>query len=164
MESGPLACSDAERRSARALAAALRATGRRPVVEGRWVRPAWPWVQALCAAAGVVFGVVGVAHPLTGTIGVGAALLLSVAHGRGRLPLGRGRATQDVLVTAPEPTPVTLVVLAAVDRPRRALLARVRAPLVWLAGALALQAAATGARLAGVDGTWLGALQLVPSV
>lgn len=164
MESGPLACSDAERRSARALAAALRDAGRRPVIEGRWVRPAWPWVQALCAAAGVVFGVVGVAHPLTGTIGIGAALALSLLHGRGRLPLGRGRATQDVLAPAPEPAAVTLVVLAAVDRPRATLLGRVPAPLAWLAGALVLQGAATAARLAGADGTWIGALQLVPSV
>ena len=163
MEPGPLACSDAERRSARALAAALRAAGRRATTEGRWVRPAWPWVQALCAAAGVVAGVVGVSHPLTGTILAGAALLLSLAHGRGRLPIGRGRATQDVLAPAPSPAPVTLVVLAAVDRPRATLLARVPAPLAWLAGALALQTALTGARIAGLEGTLLGAAQILPS-
>ena len=163
MEPGPLACSDAERRSARALAAALRGRGRHVEVEGRWIRPAWPWVQALCAAAGVVGGVLGVQHPLTGTIVVGAALLLSLAHGRGRLPLGRGRATQDVLAPATAPRRVTLVALAGVDRPRATLLGRVPAPLAWLAGALALQAAATAARLAGVDATWLGAAQILPS-
>lgn len=166
MESGPLACSDAERRSARALAAAVRARGRpggRVVIEGRWVRPGWPWVQALCAAAGVAAGVIGVSHPLTGTIAAGAALVVSLTHGRGRLPLGRARATQDVLAPAPRPAPVTLVVIAAIDRPRATLLARVPAPLAWLAGALALQAAGTGARLAGVEGTLLGAAQILPS-
>jgi hypothetical protein len=163
MEPGPLACSDAERRSARALAAALRAGGRRPTTEGRWVRPAWPWVQALCAGAGVVAGVVGVAHPLVGTIVAGAALLLSLLHGRGRLPIGRARATQDVLAPAPSPAPVTLVVLAALDRPRATLLARVPGPLLWLAGALVLQTAGCGARLAGAEGTLLGAAQIVPS-
>lgn len=163
MEPGPLACSDAERRAARALAAALRARGRRLVVQGRWVRPGWPWVQALCAAAGVAAGVVGVSRPLTGTILGGAALALSVLHGRGRLPIGRGRATQDVLAPAPSPRPVTLVVLAAVDRPRATLLARVPAPLAWLAGALVLQTAGTGVRLAGVAGTLLGAAQILPS-
>ncbi len=165
MEPGPLACSDAERRSARALAAALRerGRGRRVDIEGRWVRPSWPWVQALCAAAGVVGGVAGVEHPLTGTIVVGAALALSLAHGRGRLPLGRGRATQDVLAPAPAPARVTLVALAGVDRPRATLLARVPAPLAWLAGALALQGAGTGARLAGLEATWLGAAQILPS-
>ncbi|MEP6954403.1 MAG: hypothetical protein ABI950_10115 [Solirubrobacteraceae bacterium] len=163
MEPGPLACSDAERRSARALAAALRARGRRCTTDGRWVRPGWPWVQALCATVGVAAGVVGVSHPLTGTILAGAALLVSLLHGRGRLPLGRARATQDVLAPAPSPAPVTLVVLAALDRPRATLLARVPAPLVWLAGALALQTAGTGARLAGVEGTLLGAAQILPS-
>jgi hypothetical protein len=163
MVPGPLACSDAERRSARALAGALRARGRRTTSEGRWVRPGWPWVQALCATAGVAAGVVGVSHPLTGTVLAGAALVLSLAHGRGRLPIGRARATQDVLAPAPAPTPVTLVVFAAVDRPRATLLARVPAPLVWLAGALALQAAGTGARLAGAEGTLLGAAQILPS-
>ena len=163
MEPGPLACSDAERRSARALAAALRARERRPTIEGRWVRPSWPWMQALCAAVGVAAGVVGVSHPLTGTILAGAALLVSLAHGRGRLPIGRGRATQDVLAPAPSPAPVTLVVLAAVDRPRATLLARVPAPLVWLAGALVVQAALTAARLAGAEGTLIGAAQILPS-
>ncbi|MGZ4271508.1 MAG: hypothetical protein ACXVSX_20150 [Solirubrobacteraceae bacterium] len=163
MDAGPLACTDAERRSARALAAALRAHGRRPRTEGRWVRPVWPWVQALCAAAGVAGGVLGVQHPLTGLIVVAAALALSLAHGRGRLPLGRGRATQDVLAPAPRPAPVTLVVLAATDRPRASLLSRVPAPLAWLDAALVLQGAATAARVAGVDGTWLGALQILPS-
>lgn len=127
------------------------------------MRPAWPWVQALCAAVGVAAGVVGVSHALTGTILGAAALLLSLVHGRGRLPLGRSRATQDVLAPAPTPAPVTLVVLAAVDRPRATLLARVPAPLAWTAGALVLQTALTGARLAGLEGMLLGAAQILPS-
>jgi hypothetical protein len=164
MERGPLACTDAERRAALALAGELRAAGRAPRVEARWVRPGWPVWQALCAMAGVVGTVVSVDHALTGLIVAGAALAVSVAHGRGRLPLGRARATQDVVAPAPAPRAVTLVVLAAVDRPRASVLDRVPAPLLWLQGALLLTAVFAAARLAGAEGTLLGAGQLVPAV
>jgi hypothetical protein len=164
MDRGPLACTDAERRAALALAAELRAAGRAPRLEARWVRPGWPVWQALCAIAGAVGSVVSVDHALTGLIIVGAALAVSVGHGRGRLPLGRARATQDVVAPAPAPRAVTLVVLAAVDRPRTNVLDRVPAPLLWLQGALLLTAAFAAARLAGAEGTLLGACQLVPAV
>ena len=164
MDRGPLACTDAERRAALALAAQLRAAGREPRLEARWVRPGWPAWQALCAAAGVVGSVISVDHALTGLIVAGAALAVSLAHGRGRLPLGRARATQDVVSPAPTPSAVTLVVMAAVDRPRTSVLDRVPAPLLWLQGALLLTAAFAAARLAGADGTLLGAGQLVPAV
>jgi hypothetical protein len=164
MDRGPLACTDAERRAALALAAALRAEGRAPRLEARWVRPGWPAWQALCGAAGVVASVVSVAQPFTGVVTAGAALAVSVAHGRGRLPLGRARATQDVVAPATAPRAVTLVVMAAVDRPRKSVLDRVPAPLLWLQGALVLTAVFAAARLAGAEGTLLGAGQLVPAV
>ncbi len=164
MERGPLACTDAERRAALALAAQLRAAGRAPRIEARWVRPGWPAWQALCAIAGVVATVVSVDHPLAGLVVAGAALAVSLGHGRGRLPLGRARATQDVVAPAPAPRAVTLVVLAAVDRPRAGVLDRVPAPLLWLWGALLLTAVFAAARLAGAEGTLLGAGQLVPAV
>jgi hypothetical protein len=164
MDRGPLACTDAERRAALALAAQLRAAGRAPRIEARWVRPGWPAWQALFAAAGVVGTVLSVDHATIGLIVVGAALALSLAHGRGRLRLGRARATQDVVAPASAPREVALVVLAAVDRPRAALLRRVPAPLAWLQAALALAAALAAARVAGAEGVALGAAQLVPAV
>jgi hypothetical protein len=164
MDRGPLACTDAERRAALALAATLRAAGRAPRLEARWVRPDWPAWQALCAIAGVVGSVVSVDHALTGLIVIGVALAVSVGHDRGRLPLGRARATQDVVAPAPAPRAVTLIVLAAVDRPRKSVLDRVPAPLLWLQVALLVAAAFAAARLAGAEGTLLGAGQLVPTV
>ncbi|HKE80829.1 MAG TPA: hypothetical protein VKB54_16050 [Solirubrobacteraceae bacterium] len=164
MERGPLACTDAERRTAVALADELRTAGRAPRLEARWVRPRWPAWQALCAIAGVVGTVVSVDHALAGLVVTGAALVVSVAYERGRLPLGRGRATQDVVAPATSARGVALVVMAAVDRPRTALLRHVPAPLLWLQGALVLSTALAAARLAGADGTVLGAAQLAPSV
>jgi hypothetical protein len=164
MDRGPLACTDAERRAAVALAAQLRAAGREARLEARWVRPGWPAWQALCAIAGVVASVVSVDHALTGLIVAGCALLVSLAHGRGRLPLGRARATQDVVAPAPAPRQVALVVVAAVDRPRTSVLDRVPAPLAWLQGSLLLTTVFAAARLAGAEGTLLGAGQLVPAI
>jgi hypothetical protein len=112
----------------------------------------------------VVGAVLSVDHLLAGLIVAASALAVSVAHGRGNLPLGRARATQDVVAPAREPRPVAIVVLAAVDRPRKGVLGRVPAALEWLQGALALTVALAGARVAGADGTLLGAAQLVPSV
>ncbi|HEY7619283.1 MAG TPA: hypothetical protein VH834_05885 [Solirubrobacteraceae bacterium] len=164
MDRGPLACTDAERRAALALAGELRAAGRTPRLEARWVRPGWPAWQALCAIAGAAGSVISVDHPLTGLIVVGVALAISLGHGRGRLPLGRARATQDVVAPAPAPRAVTLVVLAAVDRPRASVLDRVPAALQWLQGALLLTTGFAAARLAGAEGTLVGACQLVPTV
>ena len=163
MDRGPLACTDAERRAALALLRRLRRARRSPRVEARWVRPGWPAWQALCAVAGVVGAVLSVDHPLAGLIVAAGAFALSVAHGRGLLPLGRARATQDVVARAREPRAVALIVLAAVDRPRTTVLWRVPAALEWLQGALAVTVALAGARVAGADGTLLGLAQLVPA-
>ena len=164
MDRGPLACTDAERRAALALLRRLRRARRSPRVEARWVRPGWPAWQALCAVAGVVAAVLSVDHALAGLILAAAALVVSVAHGRGQLPLGRARATQDVVAPAREPRAVALIVFAAVDRPRTGVLRPVPAALEWLQGALVLTVALTAARLAGADGPLIGAAQLIPAV
>jgi hypothetical protein len=163
VDRGPLACTDAERRAALALLRRLRRARRSPRVEARWVRPAWPAWQALCAVAGVVGAVLSVDHPLAGLIVAAGAFALSVAHGRGLLPLGRARATQDVVARAREPRAVALIVMAAIDRPRTTVLWRVPAALEWLQGALAVTVALAGARVAGADGTLVGVAQLVPA-
>lgn len=163
MDRGPLACTDAERRAALALVRRLRRARRSPRIEARWVRPGWPAWQALCALAGVVGAVLSVDHPPAGLIVAAGALVLSAAHGRGVLPLGRARATQDVVARAREPREVVLLVLASVDRPRTTVLGRVPAALEWLQGALALTVVLAGARVAGADGTLLSLAQLVPA-
>ena len=163
MDRGPLACTDAERRAALALLRRLRRARRSPRVEARWVRPGWPAWQALCAVAGVVGAVLSVDHPLAGLIVAAGAFALSVVHGRGLLPLGRARATQDVVARPREPRAVALIVLAAVDRPRTTVLWRLPWALEWLQGALAVTVALAGARVAGADGTLLGLAQLVPA-
>jgi hypothetical protein len=163
VDRGPLACTDAERRAALALLRRLRRARRSPRVEARWVRPGWPAWQALCAVAGVVGAVLSVDHPLAGLIVAVGAFALSVAHGRGLLPLGRARATQDVVARAREARAVALIVLAAVDRPRTTVLWRLPAALEWLQGALAVTVALAAARVAGADGTLVGVAQLIPA-
>ncbi|MGZ8634123.1 MAG: hypothetical protein ACXWZZ_09770, partial [Solirubrobacteraceae bacterium] len=79
MGRGPLACTDAERRAALALAGELRGAGRAPRLEAHWVRPGWPAWQALCAVAGVAGGVLSVDRPRAGLIVAAAALALSAA-------------------------------------------------------------------------------------
>src|SRR6478672_3172449 len=167
---GPPACTDAERRAARAFAAELRALGRPTRTETLWVRPAWAAVLAVCAAAGVAGSVVSVDHAATGLVLAGAAFVLALAE-LGPWPLLRrltfARATQNV-VSEPPPgraAPVTLVVVAPVDGPRGGVAQRAGVPIRALTtGALGLLAACTAARV-GLDasGTLIGALQLVPT-
>src|SRR4051794_17854491 len=168
---GPLACSDAERRAARRHAATLRRAGRTVRVEALWVRPATAATLAACAAAGVAASVVSVDRPLAGLIVAGVALALAAAE-LGPLPLLRrltyARATQNVLSAAAagaRAKPVTLVLVAATDRPRAGLLHRAGIPPgpVTVA-ALALVAVCAAARVAfDAGGTLLGAVQLVPT-
>jgi hypothetical protein len=169
MSPAPLACSDAERRAARRSAAALRAAGRTVVVEPLWVRPAGAWALAACAAAGVAASVLSVDHaPAALAIATGA-LLLALAE-LGPVPLLRrltfARATQNVLSAAPgRAKSVTLVLVAATDRPRAGLLQRARIPAgAVTALALALVAACCAARVAfDATGTPIGAVQLMPT-
>src|SRR4051794_36603052 len=168
---GPLACSDAERRAARRHAATLRRAGRTVRVEALWVRPATAATLAACAAAGVAASVVSVDRPLAGLIVAGVALALAAAE-LGPLPLLRrltyARATQNVLSAAAAGAPakpVTLVLVAATDRPRAGLLHRAGIPPGPVTvPALALVAACAAARVAfDAGGTLLGAVQLVPT-
>jgi hypothetical protein len=168
MSPAPLACSDAERRLARRYATALRAAGRTVVVEPLWVRPAAEWALAACAAAGVAASVLSVDRPVAALAVAAVALVLALAE-LGPIPLLRrltyARATQNVLSAAGPPRPVTLILVAATDRPRAGLLRRARIPAgpVTVA-ALALVAGCCVARV-GLDagGTLVGAIQLVPT-
>ena len=168
---GPPACTDAERRVARALAAELRALGRPTRTETLWVRPAWAVVLAVCAAAGVAGSVVSVDHATTGLVLAGAAFVLALAE-LGPWPLLRrltfARATQNVVSEPPPGAPaasVTLVLVAAVDGPRGGVAQRAGVPVRAITtAALGLLAACTAARVApDASGTLVGALQLVPT-
>ncbi|HEU4978333.1 MAG TPA: hypothetical protein VFT42_05520 [Solirubrobacteraceae bacterium] len=162
-----LAGSDAERRAARALASALRAQGREVRTRTFWVRPEWAAPQALCAAAGVAASVLSVSHHVAAVALAGAALVLAVLDTTRFALLRRltmSRATQNVIAgPAQTSAPVTLIVTAAVDRPRGGVLRRIPVPLLWHALALALVTGFAVARLLGAGGTALGIGQLIPT-
>jgi hypothetical protein len=184
--SGRGACTDAERRAARALARRLRELGRRPRFETFWVRPQWAAIWLVHALLGVAGSVVSVDRPGVG-LGLAAVAALSglgELTGRFRLValLWPRRATQNVVAPPPdEAAPVKLIVAAPYDAARsaggtaralgrvdgavrRALRGRWPAPLAWLALSLVAIAGCAGARVGGVEASWLGAVQLVPTV
>lgn len=183
---------DAERRAARWLATMLRDDlGREAQVETVWVRPHHAAVVALHAGAGVAASVTAVWQPAVG-LGIALAALVSwVLDGLGVAHLGRrltsARATQN-LVSPPTAATrggreriVRLVITAPYDagrdglarrEPLRRAVARARAATggrlpgagSFLALLLASVAALAGLRLAGSHSTWVGALQLAPTV
>jgi hypothetical protein len=179
------ACSDGERRAAKVLTRELKALGRRPRTETLWVRPQWPAVWLVLALAGVAGSVVSAG---TAPVGLGicaAAALVAVLELGGRVPalslLWPRRATQNVVSRGPGEARVRLLVTAAYDAPRapsglgaplgrldRGLRRATRgvwpSPLGLLTLALIALAGCAGARLGGIEDTWLGALQLVPTV
>ncbi|HEV3001013.1 MAG TPA: hypothetical protein VGW75_09775 [Solirubrobacteraceae bacterium] len=179
-------CTDAERRAARALARHLRASGRRARTETLWVRPQWPAIWLAHALLGIAGSVVSVDHPVVGLAVAGVAALSGLGELTGRVRtialLWPRRATQNVVAAPPdERAPVRLIVTAPYDaarsatgaaralgrvdaRLRRALGGRWPSPLGLLALSLLTIAACAGARVAGVEATWLGAVQLLPTV
>jgi hypothetical protein len=179
------ACSDGERRAGRLLARRLRALDRRPRTETFWIRPQWPAVWLVHVLLGIGFSVASMSAPAV-ALGVLSALALSsLIELGGRIPalslLWPRRATQNVVSDGPGQAPVRLLVTAAYDAPGTrsafaAPLARLDAalrratggwwpsPLALVALSLIALAGCAGARLGGVDATWLGAVQLVPSI
>jgi hypothetical protein len=178
--SGRAACTDAERRASVWLHDRLREDGREAWVETVWVRPQWPASVLLHAMLGVAASLASTAGALAiPALAVAALTLISFAvqlTGRtGLLPLlVYRRATQLVVVEPADPDAVALWITANVDAPRRGLVLRDRmrrlgarlrpGPLVWVAIALAGVVTACAARVAGADGTLVGALQFVPTL
>ncbi len=182
------ACSNAERLTARRAVRELRAVGRRGVrTQTEWVRPAGTLVAAALALAGVGASVAAVDHPKAALGVLVAALVLLAGDLSGRAPVLRrltyARATQNVISVGGRPgARVRLVVTACLDTPRGGLLdssgrlarllsrtrrglrghlpGRYGALLIGLLGVIAC----VGARVAGVDGRWLGAVQLAPTL
>ncbi|CAB4918202.1 unannotated protein [freshwater metagenome] len=169
-QSGP-AASDAERRAALARADRLRAAGREVRVSTVWVRAAWWLVLACCAAVGVGASVVAVAHPVVGTAIAGGALLVALLDLTPRAPVRQltfARATENVVAlpaARPDERPVVLVLTTAGDLPRAGLARHLPGGVWrWSIGGLALVTACCGARIAGAQGTWIGVLQLLPTL
>ena len=172
---------DAERRAALALERDLAERGHGAWTDTFWLRPGWAWPVVLAAALAAGGSLAAVAWPLAGVIAAALAAVSLALEGAGltsplRL-LTRRRATQNV-VALPEPRDeeggdVTLLVCAPYDAPRRGLVlndrwraaaSRLGDVRLWLAGCALVVAGAAAARLAGVDETWLGAIQLMPTV
>jgi hypothetical protein len=169
MEELPAACTDAERRAANRLHDRLRAAGHEAWVETVWVRPRWAWSVGLHCALAVIGGLVAIAAPVPGLVvaALGALGLAAEALGRpGPLRLlMRRRATQNVLVEPrPDRSPAVLLVAHYDARPagRAARFLPTLRPWLALCG-LAVATSAAG-RVAGVEGTALGAAQLVPTI
>jgi hypothetical protein len=162
---GRAACTDAERRAANLLHDRLRAAGHEAWVETVWVRPRWAWSVALHCALTVAGGLVALAAPVPGLIAaaLGALGLAAEALGRpGPLRLlMRRRATQNVLVEPRDPGRVALLLVAPYDAPRRGRAAPLRP---WLVACGLAVVATAAARVAGVEGMALGAVQLVPTI
>jgi hypothetical protein len=161
--SGRGACTDAERRAALWLHDELRSRGHEAWVETRWVRPQRYATVALGCLLAVAGGLVATVAPAAGlAVAVIGALVLALEAAGFVPPLFPRRATQDVLVPH-EGAAMPLVVAAAYDAPKDRWRRLLRPRWAWTACAVAV-AGAAGARLGGVDATWLGAVQLVPTV
>jgi hypothetical protein len=179
------ACSDGERRAAKLLAVELRRLERRPRTEPHWIRPQWPAVWLLHAILGVAGSVAAVEAPAVGLGVLAATAVSALLELAGPVPgvsvLWPRRATQNVMSDGPGSGQIRLLVTAAYDAPRarggfgaplarldralrRATRGRWPSPLALLVLALIALAGCAGARLGDVEGTWLGAVQLIPSV
>jgi hypothetical protein len=164
-------CSDAERRAAVWAHDDLRARGHEAWVETHWVRPQRAAGLALGCALTAIGGLVALGAPVAGLVAaaIGAlSVALDAAGATG--PLRRllpRRATQVVLVPADGAEAIGLLVVARTDVPRGGIarrLDRVPGGLWWVGGSALAVTAAAAARVAGADGTLLGAAQLVPTV
>jgi hypothetical protein len=178
---GRLAGTDAERRAANYLAERLREQGRRAEIEPTYVHPQYGLVQAAHCALGVAGSLVAIAQPAVGFALVLAAATSMYLDLNGRFYLLRRlffrRASQNVLSPAPNRgAPARVILCAHYDTARTGAAfspgsvgraARLQRALPFPIGpfrilfwALALLLPILGLRMAGVEGTWLSALQL----
>jgi hypothetical protein len=176
--------SDAERRTAQHLQQRLEALGRTAEIEQLAIYPAWPLAYALLAAATVGASVLAVYVPIAGAALALAAALLTFLDAGLLIPtvrrlLGR-RASQNVVSWGDTDKLGAIFLLAHYDagpagfahsdraaRLRAAVSGLVRRPigplrLVFWAELGVLACAL--ARLAGLDGTALTAVQFVPTI
>jgi len=176
--------SDAERRTAQHLHQRLEALGRPAEIEQLAIHPAWPLAYALLAAAAVGASVLAVSVPVAGAALALVAALLTFLDAGLLIPtvrrlLGR-RASQNVVSWGDRDKPGAIFLVAHYDAGRAGLAhsdraARLRAavsgllrrpigPLRLLFWAELGVLACSLARLAGLDGTALTAVQFVPTI
>ena len=176
--------SDAERRTAQHLHQRLEALGRTAEIEQLAIHPAWPLAYALLAAAAVGASVLAVSVPVAGAALALVAALLTFLDAGLLIPtvrrlLGR-RASQNIVSWGDRDKPGAIFLVAHYDAGRAGLAhsdraARLRAavsgllrrpigPLRLLFWAELGVLACSLARLAGLDGTALTAVQFVPTI
>jgi hypothetical protein len=176
---------DAERRAAKMLASRLRGMGRRADVEPFFAHPQYAVVHLIHALMGVAGSIVATVQPAVGFSLVFLAAVSTYLDLNTRLYLVRSllfhRVSQNVVSPGNRPdAPATLVLVAHYDAARtgyifskasdriRRLPARVRLGLgpfrVFFWVGLAPLLPILGARMAGVDATWLSAIQAIPTI
>src|SRR3954454_25331323 len=176
---------DAERRAANMLAGRLRQTGRRADIEPFFAHPEYAIVHLIHAAIGVAGSVIATVQPAVGFSLVLFAAVSTYLDLNTRLYLVRSllfrRASQNVISPGDRPdAPFRLILMAHYDAARtgyifskasnriRRLPERLRLGLgpfrlfFWLG--LAPLLPILGARMAGLDATWLNALQAIPTI
>jgi hypothetical protein len=176
---------DAERRAADMLASRLRVIGRRVEVEPFFAHPQYAVVHLIHAAMGVAGSLIATVQPAVGFALVLLAAVSTYLDLNTRLYLVRSllfrRVSQNVVSPGNRPdAPARLILTAHYDAARtgyifskasnriRRLPERVRLGLgpfrlfFWVG--LAPLLPIIGARMAGLDATWLSALQAIPTI
>jgi hypothetical protein len=176
---------DSERRAANALAGRLRGIGRRAEIEPFFSHPQYPVVHLIHAAMGVAGSLLATVQPAAGFAVVLLAALSTYLDLNTRLYLVRSllfrRTSQNVVSPGSRPDArARLVLIAHYDAARtgyifskasgriRRLPERVRLGLgpfrVFFWVGLAPLLPILGARMAGLDATWLSAVQAIPTI
>ncbi len=176
---------DAERRAGNMLAGRLRGIGRRAEIEPFFAHPEYAIVHLIHAAMGVAGSIIATVQPAVGFTLVLIAAISTYLDLNTRIYLVRSllfrRASQNVVSPGNRPdAPARLILMAHYDAARtgyvfskasnriRKLPERTRLNLgpfrlfFWLG--LAPLLPILGARMAGLDATWLNALQAVPTI
>lgn len=175
---------DSERRAADMLAGRLRGIGRRAEVEPFFTHPEYAIVHLIHAAMGVAGSILATVQPAAGFALVLLAAVSTYLDLNTRLYLVRSllfrRASQNVVSPGDRPGAARLILMAHYDAARtgyifskgsnriRRLPERIRLGLgpfrifFWLG--LAPLLPILGARMAGLDATWLNALQAIPTI
>src|SRR5262245_11167421 len=175
---------DAERRAANALAARLRGMGRRAEIEPFFAHPQFAVVHLIHAVLGIAGSLVATVQPAFGFALVLFAAASTYLDLTTRFYLVRSllfrRASQNVVSPGNQPAaPARLILMAHYDAARtgyvfskskriRRLPERTRLTLgpfrifFWLG--LAPLLPILGARMAGLDATWLNAVQAIPTI
>jgi hypothetical protein len=175
---GRHAGTDAERRAANHLAGRLDdGLDREARTEPVQVWPRWALAHLIHALLAITGSAISVGNATVGTILVAIATVLTVGDVTGRLPLTRritGRRASQNVISHEEQRPArpgTLILTAHYDTARTGAIFGTRQERVMALGpariftaALLVLLATTAARLAGLDGTVLAAIQFVPTV